>query len=197
MNIENLLIEARIWNNDLPLFLFGHSLGGNIVANYILKHQSNEISGAIIASPLFELAFEPPKWKTRIAKILARITPSFTLVDELDPMELSHDPFVGKKYLEDPLVHRKISVKIYNSAIKYGKWALGNAHLLNYPALILHGDKDRITSHIASEKFAENAGSNATLKIWEDLRHELFNEKNKDEVLIYIFNWIKENIRKY
>ena len=39
-NVENLLIEARLRYNDLPLFLYGHSLGGNIVANYILRHRS-------------------------------------------------------------------------------------------------------------------------------------------------------------
>ena len=195
-NVECLLIEARLKYNDTPLFLYGHSLGGNIVANYILRHQSKELSGAIISSPYLELAFTPPKWKTNMAKVLGRVLPSLTLANEIDPMELSHDPLIGKAYLEDPLVHGKISVRLYNLATEHGLWALENAHLLNYPALIMHGDEDRLTSHHASRRFTEKAGPKATLKIWKDKRHELHNENNKDEILKYICNWINKNLKK-
>ena len=193
-NIENLLIEARLEYNDTPLFLYGHSLGGNIVANYILQHQSKEISGSIISAPFFELAFNPPAWKTRTAKILNGVWPSLTLSNELDPMELSHDPLIGKAYLEDSLVHHKISARVYNNAITQGTWALDNARLLTYPTLIMHGTDDRLTSHKASERFGEKAGSLATLKIWDGLRHEIHNENNKDDVMKFICNWIEKHI---
>jgi alpha-beta hydrolase superfamily lysophospholipase len=193
-NIESLLIEARLRYNNPPLFLYGQSLGGNIVANYILRHQSREISGVIIMSPFLQLAFDPPKWKTNLARFFRYIFPSLTFENEIDPMELSHDPLVGKDYLEDPLVHGKVSINLYNSTIERGSWAIENAYLLNYPALIMHGDEDRLTSHLASKKFAEKAGSKATFKIWEGRRHELHNETNKDEVLKLICDWIKQNI---
>jgi alpha-beta hydrolase superfamily lysophospholipase len=195
-NVEKLLIETRLRNIDIPLFLYGHSLGGNIVANFTLRHQSKEIAGVILSSPFLQLAFNPPKWKIKIAKILGNLFPSVTLSNEIDPMELSHDPFVGKAYMEDPLVHEKVSFKLYNIATENGFWALNNAHLLNYPALLIHGDEDRLTSHLATEKFAGKAGPKATLKIWKGLRHELHNEKSKDEVLNHICKWIKEIIEK-
>jgi alpha-beta hydrolase superfamily lysophospholipase len=193
-NIEKLLIAIRLEYNNSPLFLYGHSLGGNIVANYTLQHQSKEIAGVVLSAPFFELAFEPPAWKVRLAGILKSLWPSLTLSDDLDPMELSHDPMVGKAYFEDPLVHGKISVRVFNSTISKGTWALENAGLLNYPTLILHGTEDRLTSYKASEKFSKDAGELATLKLWEGLRHEIHNEINKDEVLKFISNWIKEII---
>ena len=192
--VERLLIEARLQFNETPLFLFGQSLGGNIAVNYILRHQSKEITGGVICAPYFKLAFTPPKWKTKMARILGRILPSLTLSDGLDPMELSHDPLVGKAYLEDPLVHNRISVNLYNIANRQGAWALEHASLLNYPTLIMHGDEDRLTSHIASQRFAEDAGPMATLKIWNGLRHELHNERNKDEVLSFMYKWILQQI---
>lgn len=192
-NIENLLITARLEYNDTPLFLYGHSLGGNIVANYILKHQSKEITGSILSAPFFELAFNPPASKIKLAKILNGIWPALTLSNDLDPMELSHDPLVGKSYLEDPLVHGKISVGVFNSAISQGTWALKNAGSLKFPTLIMHGTEDRLTSHKASERFAIEAGSLATLKIWEGLRHEIHNENIRDEVLGFMCEWIKQN----
>ena len=191
-NIENLLIEARLDFINTPLFLYGHSLGGNIVANYILRHQSKEITGSIISAPFLELAFNPPTWKMKLAKILNSAWPSLTLSNELDPMELSHDPLVGKAYLEDPLVHGKISVGVYNNAIIQGNWALENARLLNYPTLIMHGSDDRLTSHKASERFAKEAGSLATIKIWEGLRHEIHNENNKEEIMNFMCDWIRK-----
>ena len=190
-NIENLLIAARLEYNDTPLFLYGHSLGGNIVASYILQHQSKEIAGVMLSAPFFELAFEPPAWKVRLAGILNHLWPSLTMSTDLDPMELSHDPMVGKAYLEDPLVHGKISVRLSNFAINQGSWALQNAGLLNYPLLIMHGTEDRITSYNASERFAQEAGSFASFKSWEGLRHEIHNENNKDEVLKFIYKWIQ------
>jgi alpha-beta hydrolase superfamily lysophospholipase len=191
-NIEKLLIAVRLEYNNTPLFLYGHSLGGNIVANYTLQHQSKEIAGVILSAPFFELAFEPPAWKVRLAGILNSLWPSLTLSDDLDPMELSHDPLVGKAYLEDPLVHGKISVRVFNSAISKGTWALENAGLLNYPTLIMHGTEDRLTSHKASERFAKNAGESAKLKLWEGLRHEIHNESIKEDVLNFMHKWIKE-----
>jgi len=195
-NVENLLITARRAYNELPLFLYGQSLGGNIVANYILRHQSKELSGAIISSPFLELAFTPPKWKANLAKILNGLLPSFALSNEIEPMELSHDPVVGKAYFEDPLVHDKISVRLYNLGIEYGRWALENASLLSIPLLLMHGDEDQLTSFHASERFAGDAGAKAKLKIWKGMRHEVHNETRKEEVLEYICRWIHENLHE-
>lgn len=193
-NIDKLLVAVRLEYNDTPLFLYGHSLGGNIVSNYILQHHSKEIAGVILSAPFLELAFEPPAWKVRLARILNSLWPSLTLSDDLDPMELSHDPLVGKAYLEDTLVHGKISVRVFNSAISQGAWALENAGLLNYPTLIMHGSEDRLTSHKASVRFTKNAGESANLKIWEGLRHEIHNERNKEDVMNFIYGWIRETI---
>ena len=111
-------------------------------------------------------------------------------------MELSRDPATGFNYLEDPLVHGKVSVNSYFISMKAAHKALVNAHLIKHPTLILHGDEDRITSSKGSEKFAKSAVKNVELKIWKGLRHELHNEKEKEEVLKYIYNWIFKIIEK-
>jgi len=193
-NVEVLLREARLRFNDTPMILYGQSLGGNLAANFALLHQSKELSGLILSSPFFELAFNPPKLKIVAANILEKIMPSLSFDNELDPMELSHNPVIGFKYLEDPLVHRKISVNAYFISKKAAEKALESAHLLKYPTLILHGDEDRLTSHKGSEKFAKSAGKYVDLKIWEGMRHELHNENEKEDVVEYIYTWIIKTI---
>jgi alpha-beta hydrolase superfamily lysophospholipase len=62
--------------------------------------------------------------------------------------------------------------------------------MLNKPVLVMHGTSDQITSHKASETFAQAALSNATLKLWPDMRHETHNEFGKEEVLEYLTKWL-------
>ena len=60
------------------MFLYGHSMGGNVIINYILKRK-HPFKGAIATSPLLRLAFQPPKWKLTAGKTLYRkVAPAIT-----------------------------------------------------------------------------------------------------------------------
>ena len=195
-DIGNLLIEARKNYLDLPLFLYGHGLGGNLAASYLIKQKSNELTGAILSSPMFKLAFEPPQWKIRVGNFMNLLIPGFTLPADLDPMELSSDPEIGKAYTEDPLVHNSISFSLYRMSIENGFWAIKNASLVSVPTLVYHGSDDKLTSCEGSREFAENGGDNVKIRIWENMKHETHNEKRKEDVLNYVNSWITEVIRK-
>ena len=61
-----------------------------------------------------------------------------------------------------------------------------------YPCLILHGENDKIVTKKASENFYKNINSkDKTLKIYDGLYHEIFNEYPKDEIIKDIDDWIK------
>ena len=111
-------------------------------------------------------------------------------------MELSHDPIIGMNYLEDPLVHGKVSLNLFNISSNAGANALAKAHLLRYPTLIMHGNEDRVTSHKASAQFAKSAEKYTVFKLWNGMRHELHNEIQKEEVIQFIYNWIVKTIEK-
>jgi alpha-beta hydrolase superfamily lysophospholipase len=53
---------------QFPFFLCGHSLGGNLVLNYILRRQP-QFKGVIVTAPWLRLAFEPPAFKIILGKI--------------------------------------------------------------------------------------------------------------------------------
>ena len=189
-DVESLLKIARREYNSLPIYLYGHSMGGNIVANYLLQKVTTELAGAILSSSFLKLAFEPPSWKLKLGQIMASLWPAFTQSNELDPSDLSTDPGVGKDYLADPLVHNKISAGLFFALLESGSWALNNVHLLKLPVLVMHGTSDPITSSGGSEKFAGKAGSLATLKLWEGMKHEIHNEIEKEQVLNYLKEWL-------
>ena len=54
---EEMFINIRKENLDVPIVMFGHSLGGCIALNYLCKNQSKEISLAIISSPWLKAIF--------------------------------------------------------------------------------------------------------------------------------------------
>jgi len=190
-NVQSLLIETRLRYNDIPLFLFGQSMGGNIVLNYGIDNKSKEIKGIISSSPFLQLAFEPPKWKTSLGRILQNILPSLTLPADIDPMELSHDPEIGRAYMEDPFNHGMISARLYNLMLAGCERAFKSVNTLNIPVLLMHGDEDRLTSHKASISLGELNPIIET-KIWPGMRHELHNERGKEEVLEFTCQWMKK-----
>jgi alpha-beta hydrolase superfamily lysophospholipase len=198
------MIAAMEALNDAPKFLYGASLGGGLVLNYALhcqsqyvshsRHQKSRLQGAIASSPLLTPAFKPPAWKLMLARWLRNLWPSFTLASGIDPNDLSRDPLAVEQYRNDPQVHHRISAALGFSMLQAGQWALEHASELQCPVLLMHGTKDRITSHEASREFAAKAGANCTLKIWDGFFHDLHFEPERDQVLRFVVDWIQAQV---
>jgi alpha-beta hydrolase superfamily lysophospholipase len=178
---------------QLPLFLFGHSMGGNLVLNYAIRRNPS-IAGIIASAPYLKLAFEPPAWKVLLAKTVVGILPGFAQPTGLNPDHLSRDKEVVKAYQADPLVHDKMTPAFFMNVHFAGPFAIEHAHKIKLPALVYHGSGDKITSHLGSLELKNKAGENVEVKIFEGLYHELHNEPEKQEVFNYINNWIKQRL---
>ena len=185
--------KAKEIFDDVPLFLYGHSMGGNVVLNYVLQKE-HSFKGVIATSPLLRLAFKPPAWKLTIGHIIQKIAPSITMPSELDANGISRDPSEVKKYRDDSLIHDKISPNYSLTFFKTGQWAIENAHLLNTPTLIIHGTGDMITDHKASKEFVENTNGMASLELFKDGYHELHNDLEKEKFINQITNWILKHL---
>lgn len=172
-----------------PIYLYGHSLGGGIVLDYLLRRKP-KVKGAIVTSPYLRLAFEPPKIKIVLASVMKHLLPGLIQPTGLNADQLSHDKAVVEKYKTDPLVHGKISVRLYSESAEAATYSITHASELKVPTLILHGSDDLILSVEGSREFAGKTNM-VELKIWEGGHHELHNEPFKDEVFKYILNWIK------
>lgn len=181
---------------NVPLFLYGHSMGGNLAISYVLRYHPDYFAGVIITSPWLQLAFDPPAIKVALGRLIGKILPAFTEKSEVDAQGLSHDPEVGRAYKNDPLVHNSISISMFNGVINAGEAALIAAHRFHLPLLLMHGTADPITSHRASKKFAVQV-KNELIKFveWKDMKHELHNEIVKTEVLKTMSDWAKKQLK--
>jgi alpha-beta hydrolase superfamily lysophospholipase len=189
--IDVLVENCRKTFPGCPLYIYGHSLGGGIVLEYLLK-KNPKIKGAIVTSPWLRLTFQPPKSKLMLASVMKNILPWLVQSSGLNVNHISHDGVEVEKYKNDPLVHGKISVRLFVSAMNAGDYSLKHASDLKIHTLLIHGKDDKLTSPLASMEFAGKTNM-VDLKIWEGGYHELHNEPFREEVFKYIMEWIKNN----
>jgi len=193
-DIEKLLeSKDKFFDQNIPTFLYGHSFGGNIVSNYVLAYHP-KIAGSIITSSLFEVAFKAPKWKTTLGRIMNNIYGEYTDSSGLNAAHISRIESEVEKYKADPLIHDKVSARMFVEFTDAGNWALENAQKLKTPMLVMHGDADKITAFKASETFANNAGNLAHFKSWEGGYHELQNDLGQEQVFNYTLAWMNEQL---
>lgn len=172
----------------IPIYIYGHSLGGGIVLDYILR-KNPKVKGAIVTSPWLRLSFEPSRSKLALASVMKFILPGLTQPSGLNADQISHEKNVVEKYKTDPLVHDRISVSLFNSAMNAARYSLDHAGELNIPTLIIHGSDDLICSPDGSREFASKTDK-VTLKVWEGGYHELHNEAFHEDVFRYIIGWM-------
>jgi alpha-beta hydrolase superfamily lysophospholipase len=177
---------------EIHVFIYGHSLGGGIVLDYLLRKKP-VIKGAIVTSPWLKLSFEPDKFKIVLASVMNYILPGLVQPSGLIVDHISHDKEVINKYKTDPLVHDKISVSLFHSAMSSAAHSLEHANELAVPLLLMHGSDDQICSPEGSRLFASKAPM-TELKIWDGGYHELHNEPFRQDVFDYLMKWINKTL---
>ncbi|MFZ0281246.1 MAG: lysophospholipase [Bacteroidales bacterium] len=187
-----LLNECRKTFPGTPLFLYGHSLGGGIMLNYLVR-KSPKVRGAIVTSPWLKLSFEPEKSKVKMAGLIKNIFPRLVQPSGLVVDHISHDKAEVDKYKNDPDIHGKISVSLFHGAMSAAAYSLRNASKIKVPLLLMHGSDDLICSPEGSREFVSKADG-AELKIWEGGYHELHNEPFRKEVFDYMMKWINTRL---
>ena len=179
----------------LPVFLYGHSLGGNLVLTYTLKMKP-ELRGVIATSPGLATAEPLPAAMMAMTKILYRLGPSLKIKNGLDLDGLSHDPEVAKKYIADPLVHPYISPRLALDMLNAGDYCVEHAAEFPLPLLLMQGTADRLVNPKRTKDFAAAAPlSKITYKEWPDHYHELHNEPDKDVVIQTMIDWMNLELK--
>jgi alpha-beta hydrolase superfamily lysophospholipase len=194
-DVSRLLVWIETHYPDIPVFLYGHSMGGAVVMNYCLARNPN-IQGLIATGPWIKLGFEPSPAKLLLAKTAKAVFPALVQPSGLDTSLLSKDTAVVDAYNKDPLVHGKISAGAAMAFMRAGEQLDAFSGDFPIPFLLMHGEEDLVTSFPASKAFAERVGGKLSFKPWPDMRHEIHNEPEQQEVFAYTMAWIKQHLPK-
>jgi len=170
-------------------FLFGHSLGGQLVL-WAARRRSMNLAGLIASAPWLGLAQAPPRWQIFLAGLLNKRLPGFRFPTNVDFANLSHD-LAHLDSLEDlDLLHNFITVRFYFEAIGAAQQVMDDPGV-NCPVLLVQGGDDRVTSRETVEAFYKRLRApQKTLKIYPGLFHELHNETARLAVMDFFLEWM-------
>ncbi len=189
-DVEQRYQQVRAIHPNLPIFVYGHSMGSLISLLFVLEHQSDLVGWISTGSPLHVRDIAPDALYG-FGRVLARFLPRMFLVPFV-PHGTSRDPEVVKTFAADPLVYKHPTrVGLAAQIISTGVEVRSRIPTLTLPILIMHGDADTVTPVEGSQYLYDHASSpDKCLKIYEGLYHEIHNEPEQDEVLADILAWL-------
>lgn len=174
---------------DIPVIIYGHSMGGGVVLSYGTKY-SDGVAGIIATSPAVGMANPMKPSVVKMLRILKLFMPNLTVSNGLPADGISHDRSVVDKYQNDPLVHDKVSVSLGLDLMDWGDYLSAYTDKYPVPLFLAQGSEDKLVDPAAAEKFAINLKGNVTYKRFEGGYHELHNEPNKQELFDSMAAWI-------
>ena len=181
---------------DIPIFLYGHSLGGMLALAYATQH-SDELQGVIATGAFLRSPLWDQTAKVALVKMLGSLIPGLTLPIGLDPSTISSDPAVIERYVNDPLVHGKTSLGLAMASLNGIDLCFTHTQEIICPLLLMHGTDDRLVYASGSEEFAKLAGetnNDVTLKLWDGLHHEIHNEPEQADVFKFMIEWLDRHL---
>ena len=193
-DIHALVEKVQNYISGIPVFIFGHSMGGGLVAGYVLKYKP-KVTGVILSSPAIKEAEGTSSVLIALSGLVNRLFPKLKVL-QLDISGISRIPEEVEKYKSDTLVYQKsVPARTGFELYHLMQFIQRNAEQFSSPVLLIHGDADRLTNPKGSNLLYEKASSaDKTIRIIPGGYHELLNDLNREEVRELILNWIKSRI---
>lgn len=180
---------------EIPIIIFGQSMGANIALNYQLSENDSRITGYIAASPWIQTGTPLSPILIFAASILSKIAPKGTKSNDLVVEGISDIELEVKKYTSDPLVHDRVSFGFgYDMFLGAELLDAYNEGSLKVNTLISHSKDDILTSAKASKAFAKRNPAKLKYLDWEKLGHELHNSSKKEEILNTYTSWVENHL---
>lgn len=179
-----------------PLFLIGHSFGGQLAINYLsIPERAARFKGALLSSPNIRLQLSLSPLKVQAGRFLSHLAPRFPLANEIPVDFISRDPEVVWAYKTDPLVYRKISARLGSLILENQEQIFRLAEKIRIPVFFMQAGEDRICSPEATREFFQKIPiEDKQIRIYEGLYHEIFNEPTKEKVFYDMEKWIENHI---
>jgi alpha-beta hydrolase superfamily lysophospholipase len=182
---------ARSRRRDLPLVLYGHSMGGLMALGYVLDgHPAPDL--LVLSVPGLDLTIAA--WKRRAAPVVGRVLPRLRLGNDLPPGGLSRDPAVEERVANDPLCQSTSTTHLGSEGfaeMRRVRAALEAGARLPVPTYVFHGGADPYVTPDASGILERDPC--VTRRVYPGLRHEPHNEPEWRSVVDDTIAWIREH----
>lgn len=181
---------------DLPYFLVGHSFGGQVALNFVVRYAKG-IRGLIASSPNIALKMRIPHWKRWLSRYVQHWAPKLLLRQTFPAKWLSHDAAIVEAYLRDPRVVRHVTLHTATELLQNLDVVMALAARIHVPSLFLHAGDDQICDPEATRLFFRRIPVlRKRLKVYAGMYHELFNEVDKAAVFHDMEQWLHEVLQE-
>lgn len=188
--VDDHLAARRVLEaSALPLFLFGHSLGGLITAASAARAPS-DVAGVVLSGPALKVDLPPAA--IAAARVAAFLAPTVRIPLGPPPAEKLFTPVPGTPQAapDSRLFGKRFSLLLAatgasvmsDSWRRYPDWT--------HPTLVIHGGAD--DPAVSEEFFARIASTDKTLRVFPETHHEILNDLVGDEALELVVNWLDE-----
>lgn len=179
---------------DRSIFLISHSMGALLALHCMIRHQlSPAVVRGIVTSGAYLDAGEGEAGPLVFAvrKLLSPLFPKLG-VRPIPPEVLSRDVAVVRSYESDPDVfHGLAPARVAAEFIAAREFVLANLRDITFPILCLHGGADKLVRPSCTQRVYEGVGSpDRSIKIYDGLYHEIFNEPERMRVLADVWVWL-------
>ena len=173
------------------IHVFGHSMGSLVTLRALIADRKLPVTSVILSSPLLGIKVEVPVVKRMAAGTLSKLWGSLQMASEVDPKDLSHDPEVVKNYVDDRLVHKKITPRLFTGMMAAIADTKKRDSDFDYPILMVVPGQDKITDSDAAIAFFDQLKlKDKSLKKYPTFFHESFNEIGKEAAFQDLCAWI-------
>jgi alpha-beta hydrolase superfamily lysophospholipase len=207
---------------QLPIFLFGHSMGSILSETYLVAY-GKELSGCVLSG----VAAPAPPFLAALGSMIAALGSTFkgrkspsrllnklhfgTYNNDFEPARtefdwLSRDAAEVDKYVADPLCGFVCSFGFYGDLFAslrslYGKSSPFAGLPKGLPVFMLAGAEDPVGGALGFVPILAGmlkaAGLDAVeTRLYPGARHEILNETNRDEVTKDIKDWLDSTLAK-
>lgn len=168
---------------QLPVILYGHSMGGNIAVNYLFKHSQGQHQKVILESPWFRLYKPIPRSTLAVAELLGGLSFNIAPIAKLRKDDIFRNSEIIKSLERDDIYQNRVSFRLISQICEAGELAIKNAGLITIPTLLLCPASDKIVCPNATREFARRAGENVSKIEYPDGYHALRYDDVRDDVL--------------
>lgn len=176
---------------DSPLYVLGHSMGGAVAFASALRLQ-HQLRGLVLSAPALATDAAVPRLQELFVRALSVIAPN-TGALTIPASAVSRDPAVVMRYESDALVHHgPVPARTVVELLDAMQTFPASMHDLRLPTLILHGTADQLVPLAATRPLYQAISANyRTLKLYDGLFHEVFNEPERATVTADLFSWLE------
>lgn len=175
---------------DTPVYLLGHSMGGAVAFASALR-LPDSVKGLVLSAPALGVEPAPGAMQLRMLRALSALAPN-TGALTIAPGDICRDPHVVSAYQNDPLVHYKaVPARTVLELLTAMEGFPSQAVKLRVPTLVMHGTADRLVSVGAVRRVCQAiAAKDKTLHYYDGLAHEVFNEPEREQVVLDLMRWL-------